>query len=645
MTISELLARREGVDFEAKAAQGRDGSGAVPNSLWETYSALANTDGGEIVLGVEEKADGSLVPIGIGEPNRIISDIWNQLNNSQKVNVNILGSADVQKVEEGGLTVVRIAVPRAPRRRRPVFIGRNPFGGTYRRAHDGDYRCADDEVKRMIADAEHDTLDSRILRGYTIDDLDADSLASFRNEFRSAIPNHVWHTYDDLGLLEQLGGWRRDRETGESGFTLAGLLMFGRLRPILDALPHYVLDYRTVSAGQPGIRWSDRVTTDGTWSGNLYGFYRRAYDRLTEGLSIPFRTDQGRRIDETPVHRALKEALVNALIHADYSGTTPILVQRDRSGFSFRNPGTLRLPREKVRAGGTSDCRNRNLQKMFQMIGSAEQAGSGFPTILGAWKEQLWRPPSLMEDAELEHVSLTLSTASLLPAEVLERLAFRFGEAFIQLDEHSRIAMTTAAVEGRVSNGRLQELFDLHPAAITQLLGTLVGLGMLETHSARRWTYYTLPPSDQNQGAFDFRGISQNGDNSAGSGGSTAESGDNSAGSGGNTAESDDRFARAEELQALGKEPLPDIEHLLAYHEQLPSWAPADTVEAALLDLLRWAREHDAYLTSAQLGWILGRSARTVLEYLKPFAASGAVETLYPGRRAPSQGYRAAEGI
>ncbi len=47
--------------------------------------------------------------------------------------------------------------------------------------------------------------------------------------------------------------------------------------------------------------------------------------------------------------------------------------------FGFRNPGELRLPLSVVLAGGTSDCRNRSLQKMFQMVGAAEQAGSGFP--------------------------------------------------------------------------------------------------------------------------------------------------------------------------------------------------------------------------------------------------------------------------
>ena len=375
MTHAELIARREGADLEMKAAQGRNGRGALPRSIWETYSAMANTGGGEIVLGIEEAPGVAPSVLGVAEPERVIKALWDGLNDRHTVSANLLQDRDVDVLTEGGRHVVRVVVPRAGRRRRPVYLGRNPFEGTYRRAHEGDYRCNADEVRRMIADAEHDTLDARIFPHYDLDDLDPSSLASYRNEFRSANPDHVWLTYDDRGMLEQLGGWRRDRASGEIGLTLAGLLMFGRLRPILDNVPHYVLDYRETAP--EAERWADRVTTDGSWPGNLYAFYRRAFARLTTELRVPFRTEAGRRVDETPVHRALKEALVNALIHADYSGTTPILVEKGRNGFSFRNPGTLRLPPETIRAGGTSDCRNRNLQKMFQMIGSAEQAGSG----------------------------------------------------------------------------------------------------------------------------------------------------------------------------------------------------------------------------------------------------------------------------
>ena len=93
------------------------------------------------------------------------------------------------------------------------------------------------------------------------------------------------------------------------------------------------------------------------------------------------------------VHIALREALVNTIIHADYGEGGAILVIKRPDLFGFRNPGTLRIRKEDAIRGGTmnSDCRNRNLQKMFQMIGYADQAGSGFPKIYSGWASQDWK--------------------------------------------------------------------------------------------------------------------------------------------------------------------------------------------------------------------------------------------------------------
>ena len=642
MTINDLLARREGSDFEAKEAQGRDRRGAVPGSVWETYSAMANTQGGDIVLGVREHPDGSLHVLGLGDPSRVVQQFWDGVNNRQSVSVNVLRNADVEVVEGGGLAIVHVAVPRARRQERPVYTGPNPFGGTFRRNNEGDYRCPDAEVRRMIADAEQDQRDARILPGYTFDDLDGPSLTAYRNEFRSANPNHVWLTEDDPGLLAQLGGWRRDRQTGEAGLTLAGLLMFGRLRPILDAVPDYVLDYREVPDEGSGIRWTDRVTTDGTWPGNLYGFYRRAFSRLVEGLRVPFQTESGRRIDETPVHRALKEALVNALIYADYSASTPTLIVKKRGRFSFRNPGSLRIPPERVRAGGTSDSRNRNLQKMFQMIGAAEQAGSGFPTIAGAWRDQHWRPPSLVERFEPEHVTLRLTTASLLSDDVLAQLVERFGDRFTDRDETSRLAVATAATEKRVTNGRMQEICDSHPTDITTVFQTLVQDGLLEPQGAKRGKFYTLPPVPGQPSLFLDADTGRFGDapaamerirpaHSGKSAGDIRESVANSGESASDTRESAADSGESERRLAPFAEAAAPIRD--------SAWAPASDVEAALLAVLVKARDAGVFLSTTELAGLLGRTEDTVRRYIKALVT--AIETRYPGRRAPGQGYRA----
>ena len=100
-TIKETLLRGERVILECKKAKAE-----VPKSVWQTYSAFANTIGGLILLGVDEDLQEKDVSkrfqiIGVDEPSKIITDFWNTLN-SDKVNENILLDSDVEVVNVDG---------------------------------------------------------------------------------------------------------------------------------------------------------------------------------------------------------------------------------------------------------------------------------------------------------------------------------------------------------------------------------------------------------------------------------------------------------------------------------------------------------------------------------------------------------------
>ena len=108
---------RETVHFEAKLARG-----GLPRNLWETYSAFANTDGGTIALGVKELPDKTLEVVGVEDPDRLIRDFWNTVNDRSKVNLNIMSDRNVSIERDGNKTVVLIRVPRAERFARPLQI-------------------------------------------------------------------------------------------------------------------------------------------------------------------------------------------------------------------------------------------------------------------------------------------------------------------------------------------------------------------------------------------------------------------------------------------------------------------------------------------------------------------------------------------
>lgn len=341
MNTEHLLQRLdlgEDQDVEFKLAEG-----GLPRSLWETISAFANTEGGTVVLGVAEKGEKHDI-VGVRSPAKLIKAFWDGHNNPQKFSPALCTEGDVQLVPVDGRELLLIRVRRAARAQRPVFVNGNPLTGTYKRNFEGDYHCTEAEVRQMLRDASDEPQDGAVLEGFGLEDLDAESLKAYRNRFASHEPDHPFLALDDRALIERLGGWRRERVGGRAGLTLAGLLMFGSERSLLDALPHYHVDYQEQLSADPEQRWSHRITVDGKWAPNLFNFYYRVYPRLVEGLDVPFKLDpQATRIAETHVHEALREALVNTLIHADHQSSRPITVIKRQDAFVFFNPGRLRI--------------------------------------------------------------------------------------------------------------------------------------------------------------------------------------------------------------------------------------------------------------------------------------------------------------
>lgn len=401
LDFNNLEQYKENNRIEAKKALG-----GLPNSIWETYSAFANTLGGYILLGVVEKEDKTFETVDLPDPEKLIREFWNTVNNPKKVSMNILSDKDVFVQNVDGNRIVVIYVPRADRAYKPVYVDGNPVSGTYRRNGEGDYHCTDEELKAMYRDASVKTQDMLVLQEMDLSVFNPDSVRSFRQRMSFCRPGHVWEQLDNEDFLQKIGAIGIG-EDGKRHPTAAGLLMFGNEYDIVREYNNYFLDYQ--EQYDPENRWTDRIiSSSGDWSGNVYDFYFRVYNKLQQDIKIPFKIEGIYRVDDTPVHQALREALANCIVNADYYGRRGLVIIKKRDGITFSNPGNSRIELDAAISGGVSDPRNSTMLKMFNFIDIGERAGSGIPNIFRVWREQGWEVPVISESYEPDRVILSL---------------------------------------------------------------------------------------------------------------------------------------------------------------------------------------------------------------------------------------------
>ena len=336
---SQFDSYREDNRREVKKAKG-----GLPLSLWESYSAFANCYGGVIILGVKENKDGSWYMTGLDNAAKLRKDLWDTINNKNKVSINLLTDDDVEIFEENSGVIMVIHVPKAKREQKPVYINGDMFSGTFRRNWEGDYHCDRSEVLAMLRDQPEETADMKILQDMPLDVLNSETVHAYRNRHMAYRREHVWERLSDEEYLERIGAARMSAGDHVLRPTAAGLLMFGEEYKILYEFPEYFLDYREVL--DPTIRWTDRLqSSSGDWTGNLFDFFFRVYGKIVKDLKIPFKLE-----------------------------------------------GITRIA----------------LMKMFNLIGIGERAGSGVPDIFSVWNDEEWREPEVDEQYNPDRTILKL---------------------------------------------------------------------------------------------------------------------------------------------------------------------------------------------------------------------------------------------
>lgn len=402
--LDEVNDLHEGQRLELKEAAFE-----VPDEIWKSYSAFANTEGGEIVLGVRENPDRTFTVTGVVDAGAVIDHFWTSLRNPEKVERDILFRDSVRLVRVDDADVVVISVPRAERGDKPVRVKvkRDKQFCAWIRRGTADIRATSDDLKQMDYD-NAERADRRALEDFSVDCLNDGTIARYRAMFASIKPTSPWNSDSKEDFLYHIGALARGRD-GNLCPTQAGLLAFGNEYEITNLLPHYLLDYRQQTSVD--VRWEDRIVSQsGEWSGNLIDFYFDVTGKLLHSFKAPFITDETgtRHGVRNPITEALNEAIANALVHAYYGGKSSIVILHDREGVRVSNPGNLLIDRDVAIGGGVSEQRNPTLMRIFSFMGVSDRAGSGVQTIFDTWRKQFSAVPKLIEEYSPSAVSLFL---------------------------------------------------------------------------------------------------------------------------------------------------------------------------------------------------------------------------------------------
>ena len=342
----------------------------------------------------------------------------------------------------------------------------------------------------MVRDASVKTQDMLVLSEMDLSVFNQDSVRGYRQRMKFSRPGHVWEQLDDEAFLQKLGAIGIG-EDGKKHPTSAGLLMFGNEYDIVREYNDYFPDYQ--EQYDPQNRWTDRIiSSSGDWSGNVYDFYFRVYNKLKQDIKTPFKLDGITRVDDTPVHQALREALANCLVNADYYGRRGVVIIKKQDVITLSNPGNLRIELSTAISGGVSDPRNSTMLKMFNFIDIGERAGSGIPNIFRVWREQKWSTPTIKEEFEPGRITLTLPLSSQKSDDKKATIKSDDKTPTLRAErqQNAIIEYLTEHPEGSVRE--LEVVLGLKATRVKALLSSLVDDGIIEAIGGNRNRKYRL---------------------------------------------------------------------------------------------------------------------------------------------------------
>ncbi|MCG8700460.1 MAG: putative DNA binding domain-containing protein [Bacteroidales bacterium] len=390
MTKDEFVNKLEGLeweDFEVKEAKG-----GLPKSIWETVSAFSNTNGGWLILGVKQIGNDYEI-CGVKNAEKLEQDFLNTLRGT-KFNVFVSTKQHIYKFDNKNVLAFYVPV----HKKKPVYY--NSQANTFIRRGSADQKASPTEIDSMLRDQAFGAKTLELAPNTSRDSINDISLSRYRDYMSRFNTSVSYNRYNEEEFLEKL----RITENGQC--TFGGLLMLGKRDIIEKHFPDFRIDLLEI----PGTSYSDaklRYTFRLDEHENLWEYYFECFERLKNKVDVEFKlTAEGFGQELSPGLEAIREALINMLMHADYfsPGCPRIRIFTDH--IEFYNPGGLPKPFEELKGKDISMPRNPIVTKLFRMVKLAENAGFGLDKIEHNWNQYNGQTPDF--DVEFDSVVLKM---------------------------------------------------------------------------------------------------------------------------------------------------------------------------------------------------------------------------------------------
>ena len=493
--VIDLIVGLRRIGGEPERIEAKRATGGVPTSLRETLSAFSNTDGGVVLLGVDEQSGFAVVdlPDAAGLRDALVQMSRDDLTPPIRI------ATEIVEVE-GKLVVVGEVLP-APWDQRPVYVTtKGVSGGSFLRSGDGDRRMVEAEVGLLYANRTQPKYDAEAVPGTSLNDLDIDSVRRTLERVRRG--SAALARVEDNVALTRIGVLAEP--TDESALTLAGLLAFGSYPQ--QYFPQLMCSLVVHAPG--GAAGETRFLDNATLRGSIPEIVDSALAMMRRNLAArAVMSDTGRTDKlEFPLG-VVREALVNALMHRDYSGITrgtQVQVELFPDRLEIRSPGgiyggiavedlgeeAVSSSRNAVLAGLLSDAYMPTSREIV-----AENRSSGIPTMIALARENGLPRPSFR--STVSSFVVTVNRSQLLSPEVLGWIS-ALGFAGLTPAHEIALAMMRAGV---VTNAALRQ-WGVDRIQAGQVLRDLVEWGVAVKEGGRRYATYVLDPSARDAGAF-----------------------------------------------------------------------------------------------------------------------------------------------